>query len=376
VTSRRYVDSQFDLFIFNVTDFQLRDQRETMERPFFSLAKRKRIKPIEYENDGVWVKVEPHQNYGMATIWDADVMIWAASALVSMKNKGINDIPDELHFQPFDLLKAIHRQTGGDQYHRLREALDRLKSTVIRTNIRAPRGKKEAVFSWISEWTDLVDERTNESRGMTIVLSQWFKQGVLQRGGVLAIDPAYFSITGGRERWLYRVARKHAGGNGPAGFAISLPTLFEKSGAEGPFRRFKFEIQKIAERNDLPGLLLRVERTAGGEAALRMIVREEAGEEDLPAPPGRPARLRQQGVPKPERQRPVVPLPLFPVHLSEETISRVRRDFPGWDVYALKAEFDAWLAEDDGRRPDNYQIAFYGFVKRHHELNRYANRPS
>jgi plasmid replication initiation protein len=106
VNTRRYVDSQFDLFILNVTDFPLRDQRETMERPFFSLAKRKRIKPIEYENDGVWVKVEPHQNYGMATIWDADVLIWAASVIVGMRNKGINDIPDELHFHPFDVLRA------------------------------------------------------------------------------------------------------------------------------------------------------------------------------------------------------------------------------------------------------------------------------
>ena len=85
MNTRRYVDSQFDLFILSVTDFPLRDQRETMERPFFSLAKRKRIKPIEYENDGVWVKVEPHQNYGMATIWDADVLIWATSAIVGMR---------------------------------------------------------------------------------------------------------------------------------------------------------------------------------------------------------------------------------------------------------------------------------------------------
>ena len=369
MTSRRYVDSQFDLFILNITDFQLRDQRETMERPFFSLAKRKRIKPIEYVNDGVWVKVEPHQNYGMATIWDADIMIWAASAIVGMKSRGVNDIPDELHFHPFDLLKAIHRQTGGDQYQRLREGLDRLQSTVIRTNIRAPRGKKEAVFSWISEWTDLVDERTNESRGMSIVLSQWFKQGVLQRGGALSIDPAYFQITGGRERWLYRVARKHAGGNGPEGFAISLPTLFEKSGAEGPFRRFKFEIQKIAKRNNLPGLFLQIGKTAGGEPALRMIMREEAGEGALPAQPAAaPARPRRQAAPRAPKQ-PAAPLPLLSVHLSEETISRVRRDFPGWDIYALKAEFDAWLAQDESRRPANYQAAFYGFVKRCHALN-------
>jgi Replication initiator protein A len=29
----------------------------------------------------------------------------------------------------------------------------------------------------------------------------------LMDGGLLAIDPLYFSISGGRERWLYRVAR-------------------------------------------------------------------------------------------------------------------------------------------------------------------------
>ena len=63
-------DSQFDLFVPYLTDLPLRDQRETMERPFFSLAKRKRMKPIDYQSpDGsVWVKVQPHQDFGMATI--------------------------------------------------------------------------------------------------------------------------------------------------------------------------------------------------------------------------------------------------------------------------------------------------------------------
>ncbi len=32
--------------------------------------------------------------------------------------------------------------------------------------------------------------------------------------------------------------------------AIPLPTLFEKSGAEGTYRRFKFELQAIARRDD------------------------------------------------------------------------------------------------------------------------------
>ena len=32
-----------------------------------------------------------------------------------------------------------------------------------------------------------------------------------RRQGVLTIHPDYFILKGGIERWLYRVARKHAG---------------------------------------------------------------------------------------------------------------------------------------------------------------------
>jgi hypothetical protein len=65
------------------------------------------------------------------------------------------------------------------------------------------------------------------------------------------------------------------------------------------------------------------------------------------------------------------PMPLFHV-LSDETLVRVRRDFPGWDVYSLKADFDAWLAENSDRQPKDYQEAFYGFMRQHHLRNRYA----
>jgi hypothetical protein len=47
--ARRVADQQFDLFVPYISDLPLRDQRETMERPFFSLAKRKLLKPIEYD---------------------------------------------------------------------------------------------------------------------------------------------------------------------------------------------------------------------------------------------------------------------------------------------------------------------------------------
>ena len=52
--------------------------------------------------------------------------------------------------------------------------------------------------------------------------------------------------------------------------------------------------------------------------------------------------------------------------VSEETLARIRRDFPGWDLASCKREFDGWLADDERREPANYDAAFYGFVRQHH----------
>jgi len=348
--ARPAIVQQPDLFIPFIADLPLRDQREVMERPFFSLAKRKRLTPIEYVSpDGsAFVNVLPHHDFGMATIWDADLLIWASSTLNAMRKKGANDLPRTLHFQAYDLLKTIGRGTGGRDYQLMREGLDRLQATVVKTNIRVKKGKKERTFHWIEGWTDVIDQETAQSKGMSMTLSDWFFEGILMDGALLSIDPVYFSITGGRERWLYRVARKHAGGAGEGGFAIPFPTMFEKSGAEGDYRRFKFELHRIAQRNAVPGYDLIIEASKGiGEPSLRMIRRAD---DEMKAPPP--------------------PLPKAPParhHLTDDTIALVRKHFPGWDIYGLKNDFDAWLADGEGRTPDNYQKAFYGFCRQFHE---------
>ncbi|MGH7187563.1 MAG: replication initiator protein A [Acetobacteraceae bacterium] len=269
---------QFDLFAPYLSDLPLRDQREMMERPFFSLSKRKRLQPIDYESpDGsIFVSVNAVPRYGMATIWDADILIWAASIVTEMREKGVNDIPRTLKFHPHELLKTIRRGTSGRHYEELRNGMARLQSTTIRTNIRATGHKKVRQFSWVESWSEITDEETGFSKGMTLTLSDWLYEGILMEGGVLAIHPDYFCLTGGRERWLYRVARKHAGGGDGTGFAITLPTLFQKSGAEGAYRRFKFEIRKIAHADTLPEFHLELlEQTQGEEPSLMMVRRSQ-----------------------------------------------------------------------------------------------------
>ena len=371
--------NQFDLFLPYLADLPLRDQREMMERPFFSLAKSKRVKPIDYRSpDGkLWVHVSASPDYGMATIWDADILIYCASVLADMARRGVNDVPRKLHLMPYDLLRAIGRQPTGRAYELLGQALDRLVATTVKTNIRA-ENRREATFSWLDGWTQLVDEKTERSRGMTIELSSWFYEGVLMQGGVLSIDRAYFDISGGRERWLYRVARKHAGGAGEGGFAISLPTLFEKSGAEGQYRRFKFEIAKIAERDELPGYALTIETPAGKrEPALHM-------------------RRRAARIEAPRELRPAAPPPTSPPpeplvdaaalvrrsvaglagkggrEVADATLATLRAECPGWDYQTLHAEFRAWIEGVPARTPVNYQNAFIGFVRRFDAKNRHT----
>ena len=388
---------QFELFLPYLADLPLRDQREMMERPFFSLAKSKRVKPIDYRSpDGkLWVHVSGNPDYGMATIWDADILIYCASMLADMARRGINDVPRKLHLMPYDLLRAIGRQPTGRAYELLGQALDRLVSTTVKTNIRA-ENRREATFSWLDGWTQLVDEKTERSRGMTIELSSWFYEGVLMTGGVLSIDRAYFDISGGRERWLYKVARKHAGGAGEGGFAISMPTLFEKSGAEGQYRRFKFEIAKIAERNELPGYALTLEQAEGKrEPSLRMRRRAE-GEGATPAvyAPKKPktAAAPQPKVPTPEDtppppadrdldasaliRRSVKSLSTRSTfgEITDATLALLRSECPGWDYQTLHAEFKAWVEGDPARTPVSYQNAFIGYVRRFDAKNRHLLR--
>ncbi|WP_022684611.1 replication initiator protein A [Sphingobium bisphenolivorans] len=392
------INDQFELFLPYIADLPLRDQREMMERPFFSLAKTKRVKPIDYTSpDGkAWVHVSANPDYGMATIWDADILIYCASVLADMARRGANDVPRKLHLMPYDLLRAIHRPTTGRAYELLGQSLDRLVSTTIKTNIRA-ENRREATFSWLDGWTQLVDERTERSRGMTIELSNWFYEGVLMQGGVLSIDRAYFDLTGGRERWLYKVARKHAGGAGEGGFAISMPTLFEKSGAEGAYRRFKFEIAKIAERDPLPGYTLQLEQAEGKrEPTLRMRRRPA----DAAATAAKTAAAAKNGVSQSAKGETQAPAKLEAAsfaadktlldasavirrtvvglssrasagEITDATLATLRAECPGWDYQSLHQDFRNWLNADPERTPVNYQKAFIGFVRRFHEQNRH-----
>jgi plasmid replication initiation protein len=263
-------DSQPDLFINLPSDIPARDQQDLMERPFFSLSKNKRTAPIEYKVGENYIKVTAPVEYGMATIWDADILIWAASQITEALSRGMKT-SRFFRLSAYDLLKFTRRDTGGKGYKELKAALDRLQSTTVATNIRQGKRKEYHRFSWLNEWKEITDEQ-GHSLGLEFILPDWLYDGIINQRLVLSIDPAYFDLTSGIERWLYRVVRKH-GGKQKTGWAFTFRQLYEKSGSLARFSDFAIDIRRITKRQSIPEYWLSIHRNAQDEEILHFIRR-------------------------------------------------------------------------------------------------------
>ena len=262
---RRSERDQLDLFRALPGDLAARDAQDLMAYPFFSLAKSRRIIPIDFRVGTILIRVEAVPEHGMATIWDADVLIWAASQIVEARDAGLRT-SRLMAATPYEILTFTGRGTSLRDYQRLKAALDRLQSTTISTSIRQPVEGRRHRFSWINEWQERTD-RYGQPDGIELIVPDWFYKAVLDDALILTIDPAYFDLTGGLDRWLYRIVRKH-GGRQRDGWRFDLRHLHVKSGSLSPFKRFAFELRDIVRRQPLPGYVLSLEIEIGGRTLL------------------------------------------------------------------------------------------------------------
>ncbi len=275
--------AQLDLFRALPGDLAPRDAQDLMAYPFFSLAKSKRLAPIDFKAGSVKIRVEAVADHGMATIWDADILIWAASQIVEARDLGLR--PSRLMATtPYEILNFIGRGVSLRDYDRLKAALDRLQSTTVATSIRQPTERRMHRFSWINEWKERADHR-GRPLGLELIVPDWFYGAVLDDALVLTIDRDYFGLTGGLERWLYRLVRKH-GGKQEFGWSFDFAHLHAKSGSLSPLKHFAYDLREIVRRQPLPGYRLTIEPCTGGPDILSFAPTD-------PIPFGTPRRRRR-----------------------------------------------------------------------------------
>ena len=233
-----------------------RDALDLMTWPWFSLAKAKRIEPLAFEQRGHYLRISTADSRrGLATIWDADIVIWAVSQLTEARDHGLH-VSRRIAAPPYQILRFLGRGTAQRQYVLLSAALERLATTTVETTLRVPNGCASMQFALLDDW-----RRTDA--GVELVMPDWLFRSVVTDSRVLTIDARYFRLTGGIERWLWRLVRKHVGRQS-TGWEIALAALHARSGCMSRQSDFVAALRRIAHR----GVLLdyTIELTGHGHA--------------------------------------------------------------------------------------------------------------
>ena len=323
---------QADLFICDVLDAMPKDDMASMSHPIFSLSTRPDREARVYRRGDVEVRVIP-SILGLATIHDKDILIYCISQLMAGIRAG-RQVSRSLSLVVHDLLIATDRTVGGAGYARIGDALGRLSGTRLETTIAAGDVVSQSGFGLVDEW--YVERETRDGRmiSLRVTLSEWLFRAVMA-SEVLTISRDYFRLRKPLERRLYELCRRHCGSQ--SRWQIGLDKLQAKCGAAGTSRRFRSSIRQAISDDRLPDYTLTMR-------------------DDVLT-----CRPRQVAQAVAIRRGPV---------LRPGTYDLARAAAPGYDIYALEAEWRSWWSasgEPVFRSPDG---AFVGFCRA-----RYARNP-
>jgi plasmid replication initiation protein len=232
-----------------------KDDIASMEHPVFAL------KPGDttirkYEHNGYFLHVIPSV-LGHATIHDKDILIYCISQVVAATDTGGFIEPSRrVRVTAHDLLVQTNRPTDGRGYDRLKEALDRLAGTRVKTNITTNGTRTTEAFG-IIDWYRIVEKTPGDGRmiAIDICLSEWSFRAAMSRE-VLTLDKEYFRLRKALEKRVYELARKHCGAQET--WRCSIELLHKKTGARCSVREFRRLLADVVEHQHLPQYQLEV----------------------------------------------------------------------------------------------------------------------
>jgi hypothetical protein len=204
----------------------------------------------------------------MATIWDADVLIWAASQIVEAETAAC-----QRH------ASSASRPTSCSALSAARDgsattSCSRARSPACNPPSSAPRSARASIGAASSSpgstsgrnATRDGPRRGHGVRAARLVLSRRHRPLARARPSIRPIS----ELTGGIERWLYRVARKHAGRQPAGGRFESAPPSRQERGSLARVSDFALDIRRIVARQPLPGYELMIEIDARAVVILHM----------------------------------------------------------------------------------------------------------
>jgi len=327
--------TQGDLFVCDVADAVLKDIMPQMEHPFYSLSKKPDMNIRKYEHNGNWIEIIPSR-YGLATIYDKDILIYAISQLMVKLNKKIPEpISQKIRLSARELLVFINRGSSGKDYKAISDALFRLDGTRIRTNVKAGKEEQTDTFGLIDS-TSIRRKDGSDGRLLWIELkiSDWVFNAIKAKD-VLTLNRDYFRLRKPIERRIYELARKHCGRKPK--WSISLEILHKKSGSRSLLKMFRSNLKVICKNNHLPDYTFTYDKEKDTVTFFNRVKwwKDSSGKTKSPND----------------------------LSISPSAIEEAKKAAPNYDVYFLEQEFRSWMDAKE-KTPDNINAAFVGFCKK------------
>ena len=218
-----------------------RNERNLMLYPFCSTSKRKRLNPIKYQSadSSRYLEVTANYTYGMAKIWDFDILRYALSKAGEIAR--ITEVfPETVEFSGYEVLKAIGRIPEGKNYRWLRDALARLCGTLYKGNIfPAPENERvNHTFTLISAtWED----ETGKLERISITFDKRLIESIRLNCGLLAINPDVLKEEAGIKKRLLELVQVSK--SNKSAWSVGLKRLASLCAHEGELKEFKRQLK-------------------------------------------------------------------------------------------------------------------------------------
>lgn len=325
-----------DFFIADIFDaLPFKNDRHTMEHPFFALSTKKDTTTIKYEQNGIQVKLSPSAEFGLPTMMDKDILLYCGSLLMAEFNRG-KPPPKTIRFSCHDLMVTTNRHTNDVAYKQLSNAFERLAGCLITTNIKTNKVEQSEGFHIIESYRVLKSSHSKKRMvRVEVTVSDWLYNSLVG-GEVLTISRNYFRLRKALERRLYEIARKFCGRH--IEWKIKLQNLKEKCGSRASINKFRFQIRNIIksdkEENHFPDYAISL------------------SDKDV-------VTFNQK---KPKQSFELDNLPTIKPETIRKGAKIVENAGTGWDYNAIREQFTLELIK--GFNPDKVDGAFINFVKK------------
>jgi plasmid replication initiation protein len=218
-----------------------RNERNLMLFPFCSTAKAKRVKGIRYVSaDGKrWLEVTANYDYGMAKIWDFDILRFALSKAGEIALQ-VGYFPSSVEFSGYECLKALGRNPeSGSNLKWIKEGLRRLCLTGYSGNIFRENEKITEIFTLIrANYTD----QSGKLERIAITFDDRLVDSVRYSKGLLVINKALLREEAGIKKRLLELVTVSIGKE--ISWTAGIERLQALCAHEGTLKRFKYELKQ------------------------------------------------------------------------------------------------------------------------------------